>query len=40
MKSASALIDEKKIKELGDLRAKTLATVREFIHKADPETDE
>jgi hypothetical protein len=34
--SASALIDEK-IKELGDWRGKTLAKVREIIHKADPE---
>jgi hypothetical protein len=36
MESASALID-KKIKELGDWRGKTLAKVREIIHKADPE---
>ena len=36
MKSASALID-KKIKELGDWRGKTLAKVREVIHEADPE---
>ena len=36
MESASALIDEK-IKELGDWRGKTLAKVREIIHKADPE---
>jgi hypothetical protein len=36
MESASALIDEK-IKELGDWRGKTLATVRALIHKADPE---
>src|SRR5437899_1738714 len=34
--SASALIDEK-IKELGDWRGKTLAKVREIIHKADPD---
>jgi hypothetical protein len=34
--SASTLIDEK-IKELGDWRGKTLANVREIIHKADPE---
>jgi hypothetical protein len=34
--SASALID-KKIKELGDWRGKTLAKVREIIHEADPE---
>jgi hypothetical protein len=34
--SASTLIDEK-IKELGDWRGKTLAKVREIIHKADPE---
>jgi hypothetical protein len=34
--SASALIDER-IKELGDWRGKTLARVREVIHKADPE---
>jgi hypothetical protein len=36
MDSASARIDEK-IKELGDWRGKTLAKVREIIHKADPE---
>ena len=36
MASASALIDEK-IKELGDWRGKTLAKVREIVHKADPE---
>lgn len=36
MESAAALIDEK-IKELGDWRGKTLAKVREIIHKADPE---
>ena len=36
MESASALIDQK-IKELGDWRGKTLAKVREIIHKADPE---
>ncbi len=36
VESASALIDEK-IKELGDWRGKTLAKVRELIHKADPE---
>ena len=36
MKSASALIDEK-IRELGDWRGKTLAKVREIIHKADPD---
>src|SRR6476660_5857893 len=36
VESASALIDEK-IKELGDWRGKTLATVREIIHEADPE---
>ncbi len=34
--SASALID-RKIKELGDWRGKTLAKVREIIHAADPE---
>src|SRR5213596_3817771 len=34
--SASALIDAR-IKELGDWRGKTLAKVRELIHKADPE---
>jgi hypothetical protein len=34
--SASALIDER-IKGLGDWRGKTLAKVREIIHKADPE---
>jgi hypothetical protein len=36
MESASAFIDEK-IKELGDWRGKTLAKVREIVHKADPE---
>ncbi len=36
MESASALID-KKIKELGDWRGKTLAKVRAIIHQADPE---
>ena len=34
--SASAFIDHK-IKELGDWRGKTLAKVRDIIHKADPE---
>jgi len=34
--SASAFIDQK-IKELGDWRGKTLAKVRNIIHKADPE---
>jgi hypothetical protein len=36
MESASALID-KKIKELGDWRGKTLAKVRGIIREADPE---
>ena len=36
MESASALIDEK-IKQLGDWRGKTLAQVRDLIHKADPD---
>jgi hypothetical protein len=36
IESASALIDER-IKELADWRGKTLAQVREIIHKADPE---
>jgi hypothetical protein len=36
VKSASALID-KKIKELGDWRGKTLAKVRAIIRQADPE---
>jgi hypothetical protein len=36
VESASALIDGK-IKELGDWRGKTLAKVREIIHRADPE---
>jgi hypothetical protein len=36
VESVSALIDET-IKELGDWRGKTLAKVREIIHKADPE---
>jgi hypothetical protein len=35
MESASASID-KKIKELGDWRGKTLAHVRQLIHDADP----
>ena len=39
VESASALINEK-IKELGDWRGKTLAKVREIIHKADPEIAE
>jgi hypothetical protein len=34
--SASSLLDEK-IEALGDWRGKTLANVREVIHKADPE---
>ncbi|HTM87653.1 MAG TPA: DUF1801 domain-containing protein [Terriglobales bacterium] len=34
--SAAAFMD-KKIKELGDWRGKTLAKVRELIHQADPE---
>lgn len=34
--SASALIDER-IRELGDWRGKTLARVRDMIHRADPE---
>jgi hypothetical protein len=36
VESASASIDAK-INELGDWRGKTLAKVREIIHKADPE---
>src|SRR6266704_4724049 len=36
MESAAAFIDQK-IKDLGDWRGKTLAKVREIIHKADPE---
>src|ERR1700726_2282688 len=36
IESASAFIDAK-INELGDWRGKTLAKVREIIHKADPE---
>src|SRR6478609_8182969 len=36
MESASTFIDQK-IKELGDWRGKTLAKVREIIHRADPE---
>ena len=36
VESASAFIDTK-INELGDWRGKTLAKVREIIHKADPE---
>ena len=35
MESAAAFIDAK-INELGDWRGKTLAKVREVIHKADP----
>jgi hypothetical protein len=34
--SASAMLDQK-IKELGDWRGKTLAKVRDIVHKADPE---
>ncbi len=34
--SASALID-RRIRELGDWRGKTLAKVREIVHSADPE---
>jgi hypothetical protein len=34
--SPSALIDQR-INELGDWRGKTLAKVREIVHKADPE---
>jgi hypothetical protein len=34
--SSSALID-KKIRELGDWRGKTLAKVRKIVHEADPE---
>ncbi len=37
--AATALIDER-IHELGDWRGKTLAKVREIIHKADPEVVE
>jgi hypothetical protein len=36
VESASALMD-RKIKQLGDWRGKTLAKVREIIHQADPE---
>ena len=36
MESASAFIDER-IKALGDWRGKTLAKVRDIIHKTDPE---
>ena len=36
VESASALIDER-IKELRDWRGKTLAKVRDIVHKADPE---
>src|SRR6266436_5937865 len=36
VESASTFIDQR-IKELGDWRGKTLAKVREIIHKADPE---
>jgi len=36
MESVSAFID-RKIKELGDWRGKTLARVRAIIHEADPE---
>ena len=39
MESVSVLID-KRINELGGWRGKTLATVREIIHKADPEVVE
>ena len=36
VESASAVLDAR-IRELGDWRGKTLAKVREIIHKADPE---
>jgi hypothetical protein len=36
VESASALLDQK-IKDLGDWRGKTLAKVRDVVHKADPE---
>jgi hypothetical protein len=36
VESAAALIDGK-IEELGDWRGKTLAKIRELMHKADPE---
>ena len=36
VESASASID-RRIKELGDWRGKTLARVREIVHEADPE---
>lgn len=36
VQSASTLIDQR-IKELGDWRGKTLAKVREILHRADPE---
>jgi hypothetical protein len=39
VESASTFIDHK-IKELGDWRGKTLAKVREIIHRADPEVVE
>ena len=39
MESASASID-KKIKELGDWRGKTLAHLRQLIHDADPDIQE
>jgi hypothetical protein len=36
VESASAIIDAR-IRELGDWRGKTLAKVRDIVHKADPE---
>src|SRR5512137_1509830 len=36
VESASAILDAR-IRELGDWRGKMLATVRDIIHKADPE---
>jgi hypothetical protein len=39
LESASAIFDTR-IKELGDWRGKTLAKVRDIIHKADPEVVE
>lgn len=36
MESASTIIDQK-IKQLGDWRGRTLAKVRDIIHRADPE---
>jgi len=37
MKSSASKLIERKIKELGDWRGKTLARIRQLVHDADPE---